>query len=299
MPSAVACHLPAGYDLARTVRVHAFGRRDPTTQVGRGDVWRATRTPDGPGTLHVRHVGDGLEAEAWGPGAGWLLDGVEAFAGLHRPTPPIEDHHPLVTRAQHRHPGLAIGANRSIMHTLVPAILGQRVTGFEAMRSWAALCRRLGEPAPGPERLLLPPAPDRLASTPSWWFHRLGVERRRAETIIRAAAVAHRLEEVVDGPLDLAYQGLRAVSGIGAWTAAEVAGAALGDLDAVSVGDYHLPNVVSYALAGEPRGTDERMLELLAPWVGHRAIVLRLLLLDGPAPPAYGPRQRIMPIARL
>jgi 3-methyladenine DNA glycosylase/8-oxoguanine DNA glycosylase len=257
------------------------------------------RTPHGPATVHVVQRAGGLEARAWGPGADWALEGVPALAGLHRPVPTLADHHPSVTEAQRRHPGLALGASRSVLHALVPAILGQRVTGGEAVRSWAGICRALGERAPGPFDLLLPPAPDRLASRPSWWFHRFGVERRRADAIVRAARHARRMEEIVDLPMAAAYARLQAVPGIGPGTAAEVAATALGDLDAVSVGDYHLKNVVAHALAGEPRGTDERMLELLAPWAGHRAVVVRLLVLEGPGAPVFGPRQRIVPIARL
>jgi len=43
-------------------------------------------------------------------------------------------------------------------------------------------------------------------------------------------------------------------------------------------GDLHLPHVVSWALAGERRGTDERMLELLEPYRGQRGRVVRLLM---------------------
>ena len=89
---------------------------------------------------------------------------------------------------------------------------------------------------------------------------------------------------------DAARARLRSIPGIGAWTAAETARSAFGDPDAVSVGDYHLPNLVCWALAGEPRGTDERMLELLEPWRGQRARVVRLLESAGIAPPKYGPR---------
>ena len=81
--------------------------------------------------------------------------------------------------------------------------------------------------------------------------------------------------------------------GIGPWTTAEVARLALGDPDAVSVGDFHLPNLVARLLAGEPRGTDERMLELLAPYAGHRARVQRLLEASGAHAPRYGPRMEI------
>jgi 3-methyladenine DNA glycosylase/8-oxoguanine DNA glycosylase len=92
---------------------------------------------------------------------------------------------------------------------------------------------------------------------------------------------------------------LRAVSGIGPWTAAEVTLRALGDPDAVSVGDAHLSHLVSWALAGEPRGSDDRMLELLAPWAGHRARVVRLLESSGLGAPRYGPRMPPRDISRL
>ena len=48
--------------------------------------------------------------------------------------------------------------------------------------------------------------------------------------------------------------------------------------------------MVAWALAGEPRGTDERMLELLEPYRGQRGRVVRLLELAGIAAPRYGPR---------
>jgi len=138
-----------------------------------------------------------------------------------------------------------------------------------------------------------------LAATPYWVFHPWGVEQRRAETVIRAARHASRLEEAVAmAPAD-AQRRLTALPGMGAWTAAEIAVVALGDPDAVSVGDYHLRNLVSWALAGEPRGTDERMLELLEPYRGHRARVVQLLELAGIAAPRRGPRLALSPIARL
>ncbi|MGH2477622.1 MAG: DNA-3-methyladenine glycosylase 2 family protein, partial [Candidatus Limnocylindrales bacterium] len=74
------------------------------------------------------------------------------------------------------------------------------------------------------------------------------------------------------------------------WTAGEVGVRALGDLDAVSVGDFHLSNLVAFALTGEPRATDARMLELLEPWRGQRARVVRLLEIAGIRVPRYGPR---------
>jgi 3-methyladenine DNA glycosylase/8-oxoguanine DNA glycosylase len=72
-----------------------------------------------------------------------------------------------------------------------------------------------------------------------------------------------------------------------------VAIVALGNADAVSVGDYHLPHMVSWALTGEPRGSDERMLELLEPYLGHRGRVLRLIGAAGIGAPRLGPRVKL------
>ena len=110
---------------------------------------------------------------------------------------------------------------------------------------------------------------------------------------------AVRFEEILRLPRELAYARLRSVPGIGPWTAAEVMLRAAGDPDAVSVGDFHLPNLVAFALAGEIRGTDERMLELLEPWRGQRARVIRLLETSGLRPPAFGPRYAPRSIAAI
>ena len=73
----------------------------------------------------------------------------------------------------------------------------------------------------------------------------------------------------------------------------------LGDPDAVSIGDFHLPHLVSYALTGERRGTDERMLELLAAWPGHRGRVLRLLTRSGRYPDRRGPCMAVRSFTRI
>jgi len=69
-----------------------------------------------------------------------------------------------------------------------------------------------------------------------------------------------------------------------------VALVALGDADAVPVGDYHLPHMVGYFFDGTARSTDERMLQLLEPYRGHRARVIRLLIMAGASAPRFGPK---------
>jgi 3-methyladenine DNA glycosylase/8-oxoguanine DNA glycosylase len=80
------------------------------------------------------------------------------------------------------------------------------------------------------------------------------------------------------------------VPGIGPWTVAEVLRVSFGDPDAVSVGDYHLPSLVAWVLAGERRADDARMLELLEPYRGQRGRVQRLLEISGIYPERHGPR---------
>ncbi len=47
---------------------------------------------------------------------------------------------------------------------------------------------------PGPnQRLRLPPAPDALLARPGWWYHRLGIEGRRAEALRTVARHADRM----------------------------------------------------------------------------------------------------------
>lgn len=87
--------------------------------------------------------------------------------------------------------------------------------------------------------------------------------------------------------------------GLGPWTAAQVAVVALGDPDAVSVGDYNFPNLVSWALAGEPRGDDARMLELLEPYRGHRGRVIRLIVAGRLGPRRIVPRAALRSIKRI
>jgi 3-methyladenine DNA glycosylase/8-oxoguanine DNA glycosylase len=202
----------------------------------------------------------------------------------------FEPQHPLLAELRRRHRGARIPRTAAVLEAAVPTILEQKVIGLQARHAYRRLLLELGEPAPGPVPLRLPPTPATLAATPYWLFHRWGVEQRRAQIIANAANHASRLEEAVGmAPAD-AQRRLTALPGMGAWTAAEIAVVALGDPDAVSVGDYHLPNLVSWALAGEPRGSDERMLELLEPYRGHRARAVQLLELAGIRAPRRGPR---------
>ncbi len=280
-------------DLLRTLAPIGLGQ---SLRVDERDVWRATRTPDGLATLHLRREQCMIEVEAWGPGASWAAARAPSLCGEEDDARGFVPLHPLIRDLHRRHPGLRMTKTQAVFEALVPAVLGQKVTTIQAEAAYRALVRNHGEPAPGPVRLRVAPSAEVLGRTPYWAFHRFGVERRRAEVIIRAARSVSRLEETVVMDLPSAYRRLLAFPGVGPWTAAKVALVALGDSDAVPVGDYHLPHTVGYALEGTPRSTDERMLELLDPYRGHRARVIRLLMLSGMGAPRFGPKQPLRDI---
>ncbi|GAA4246555.1 DNA-3-methyladenine glycosylase [Dactylosporangium darangshiense] len=292
--------VPLRYDLTRTMRGLAVIQGDPTLSIGPATSWFATRTPDGPGTLALMLRGDELSFEAFGPGADWLLARADAIAGLRDDLTGFDElarAHPLVARLAREHAGLRMAATGRVFHHLVPAVIGQKVSGKEAHHSYVRLLRRLSEPAPGPRAgLLLPPDPGVIAATPYWAMHPFGIEQKRADTLRRAATQAAALERCPDAASCTAR--LVSIAGIGPWTAAEVTRAAYGDADAVSVGDYNIKNTVAFALTGAPRGTDEHMLELLAPFAPHRGRVCALIAAAGIGAPRFGPRMPLRSYAR-
>src|SRR4051812_14425289 len=143
-PGAMAVHLPRRCGRATTLGVYRTGRADPTTRLTgddcAGSFWRATLTPHGPGTLCVWWRGDdAYDAQAWGPGADWLLEQVPALIGDLDEPAVIEPAHPAVARAQHDHPGLRLGASGTLYHELLPVIIAQRITAGEAVAQWHRL----------------------------------------------------------------------------------------------------------------------------------------------------------------
>ncbi|HMC36430.1 MAG TPA: DNA-3-methyladenine glycosylase 2 family protein [Actinomycetota bacterium] len=286
-------------DLGLTLWPLGRGARDLSVRADRdGAWWRATRTPEGPVTTRFEQRADGIHAWAWGPGAAWAIEAAPDLLGARDSLESFEPARGLVRDLHRRFPGLRIGRSRAVFEAMLPSIIEQKVVGLEAGASYRALLRSWGEAAPGPFALRLPPRPEVVAEKRPFEFHPLGIEARRALAIREAARNAGRLEEAVWMGPPAALDRLRAVPGIGPWTAARVAMTALGDADAVAVGDYHLPHIVAWALAGEPRGTDARMLDLLEPYRGHRARVLRLLLAAGIEAPRFGPKMPIRSIAR-
>lgn len=252
----------------------------------------AGRTPAGPVAFRARAGGGRLTVEAWGDGADWMVARLPALAAHDDDPRPLHFDHPILDEVNRRHPGMRHAATGLVVDGLLGRVVGQRVLATEAARSWKAMCRDLGGPAPGPVDLLLPPDPARLAEQPTWWFHQRGIERSRARTLVTVARHARRLAEVVDLPLPQAYGRMRALPGLGPWTVNGVARVALGDPDAIVVGDYWISHAVCSFLTGRARGSDEEMLDLVARWEGQRGRVERLVGLSGHRLQRFGPGVR-------
>lgn len=269
------------YDFDESLRFVPFGLYDPTCRRGPGRLRKAGWTPAGPATLELLRSAAGVTARAWGPGAAWALERADALAGLRdEPGAIAWPAGPLAILAR-RGRGIRLPRSPWVFDGLTESVLQQRVRFRDAARSHRRLVAALGAAAPGPPGLRLPLRPAQ------WWrlaaheMRRAGIDDQRSRTLRAAAGGASRVERTFELDALAARRVLASVPGCGPWTVAMTTGFVLGDPDAVPLGDLHLPHEVGWALAGEPRADDARMLQLLEPFRGNRFRLLRLLLAAG------------------
>jgi 3-methyladenine DNA glycosylase/8-oxoguanine DNA glycosylase len=275
--------------------IYRHGGNDPAYQRDSdGTIWRTCRTPMGPATISVaaRPADDEVEVQAWGPGAEWALEGLPRLLGDEDDPSGFEPRHDLVRQALRRFPSWRVPRSGLVLESLAAAAIEQVVTGQEAFRGWRTILLRHGELAPGPgavRGMRVTPSPEQWSAIASWEWLQAGIDPRRSKVVIRSAQVAGRLEATVGLPGAEAERVLRAVPGVGVWTAAEVRQRAHGDPDAVSFGDYHVAKDIGWSLLGEEID-DDALAELLEPYRPHRYRVQRLLELAGIQRPRRGPR---------
>jgi 3-methyladenine DNA glycosylase/8-oxoguanine DNA glycosylase len=264
------------------------GPRDPTHRVEPdGTLWRTALTATGPVTYRIRQQRlDDLLIEAWGPGAAELADGIRDELGASDRPERFHPGHPLLREAQRRLVGLRVPATGRLFEALVPAVIEQRVVGVDAFAGWNRLVRSYGGPAPA--GMVTPPSPEAWRRIPTWDWRRAGIDDQRSGTIIRTARHAARLDQTAADP-EAAYRLMASLPGIGPWTAAQVGHRALGDADALPIGDYHLARMTGVALLGHPLEDDE-VEDYYEQWRPHRYRVVRLLELTPGAAPRRAPR---------
>ncbi|MFN8184088.1 MAG: hypothetical protein U0R23_06675 [Candidatus Nanopelagicales bacterium] len=283
-------------DLSAMLGVLHRGGGDPAYRRLRDEIWIAGFRVEGSVTFRLTPVPGGVRVRAVGPGADWAAEHVDELLGGHDDASGFEPETPLLIRQWRRYRD-TLRVPRSLLtwQVALAAVLEQRVTGVEARGAWRGLVTEHGTPTPGPapEGLRIPPSPQVVLRVPSWDWRRYGVDRQRVATVRELARSAHLLARAETLPPAQGRDLLTAIPGVGTWTAAEVSARAFGDADSVSVGDYHLGRNVTFALTGRTDGSDEDMLELLAPYAGHRHRAVRLIELAGVVVPRRGPRMRM------
>lgn len=300
--------LPQPTDLLLTFRLQRFGPRDPTMRLEPRQMVRAFEGPTGPVTVAVTGLSDDepggpvadgdrrtscrrFRVEAWGADAAWALEHAAVWLGAHDDDRDFAPEHRTLRRLRRDLRGLRLGQSPSLFDMLVRLILQQRVAWRDAARSFVRLSLKYGRAAPGPHGLVAALGPAAWRRIPAAEYAAAGVEGKRARCIRDAAVSARRVEALRGMSRADANQRLRAFRGVGVWTAQGLLGFGLGDPDAVQEQDYDLPRLVSVALTGEPRADDRRMLELLAPYAGHRFRVVRMLVESSIRTPRFGPRR--------
>lgn len=276
--------LDTHFDMGASFVMQRTGGSDPTARLEPNRFIKASRTPDGLVAIELCHLGSRVRVRAWGPGASWTLARVPAWLGendgLERFVPTG-----VVETWAHKRRGLRLPRSPFPTDLHMSFVLQQRIKFAEAAQQHRVLAQRYGEPAPGPLELLVFPDHDKLRRIPSYDFRALGIDNKRATALVEAARLRKRLLEYEQASFDEVRRFLMLIPGTGPWTAENLLAIAFGDPDAVPPGDVHLPHSISFALAGELFGSDERMFELLEPYRGHRNRVVRLMFLAGPTRP--------------
>lgn len=275
--------------------------KDPTLRLTPGRLERATHTPDSPGTITAEWdpAPTSVDVRTDGPGAEWLADHARALLGLADDD--ADDFEPAegaLRELWRRRRGLRVPRTGTLWHDLCGLIVQQRVQRLDAARQWRQLVQRHGSPVPGDSDLLLPPSPDRLAAIPSYEYHRIGIERRRADTLRGAPRSTIDLHELVDRPLAEAMHLLHTLPGIGPWTTSSLSAVTWGHPDTVIVGDSGIPSLVSWMLTNQRTSNDDEMLALLEPFRPHRYRVIQLAFASGRHPPRRQPHRRRPDITR-
>ncbi|MBK6471906.1 MAG: DNA-3-methyladenine glycosylase 2 family protein [Betaproteobacteria bacterium] len=230
----------------------------------------------------ARHEVHVITSDSLAPVLGAVLQRVRLALDLDADpalVDPVMARLPLPPRPGARLPGAWDG-----FETAVRVVLGQQVTVKAARTLVKRLVDRLGTPVDTPFAALTHVFPDaeRLATTDPEIIGKLGIVRQRVKALqALAAAVAQGDIPLHRGaPLPATLDALRALPGIGEWTAQVIAMRALAWPDAWPATDIGLMNALGSSKPGQARllARDARHITALAePWRPWRAYaVMRL-----------------------
>lgn len=283
-------------DLAMTMGLLGMSSRDPSFRVlGRDVVTFATNTPQGAASARFAHRDDTLVVDVWGDGGAHVLARAGTLAGLHDQPLQFAPEHRALASLVRRFAGLRLTAGADPVEIAMHAVFGQRITSDEARRSWWRFVRRHGDAAPGPLELTAPPRAELVARLRRNDLLRVGLDLHRSRALLALAREADRVRATVDD-VERVTARLRTLPGIGPWTIGLVRHLAYGDARAVPLDDWHIGRDLCFALSGEERRNDGRMLELLAPFAGNEGRVWRLISAAGIHHPRRAPGRAPNPL---
>lgn len=280
---------PPRYDFWGTLRFIRMGRNDPSVHREASRLCLARHFRDQAATLELIAEGHSVLARAWGPGSVAAFEELPDLLGLHDAIPELGGHS-VVHRLSRKHRGLPLSRRGDLTLGLVQTILQQLVSWSDAAAAYRKLTQLAGAPAPGPFTLLLPPPRDWLARLPLHQYAACDIPARRAKTIVEVARLGDRpVRWARQDPAEFRRR-LQTIPGVGPWTVDHCLGFHFGEADALPLGDFGFPHLVSWALEKKPRSDDREMAELMAPFAGQRFRVLRWIMASDFSAPRYGPR---------
>jgi AraC family transcriptional regulator of adaptative response / DNA-3-methyladenine glycosylase II len=209
-----------------------------------------------------------------------LVGKLRALFDLDAQPAAIDTHlgqHPSLERQVRATPGLRVPGSCDGFETAVRAVLGQQVTVRAATTLAGRLVERFGDALKTPHAGLTHvfPAPARLASATVDQVAKLGMPGARAEALIGLArAVDEGLVLKPGAPLEQTLEQLRALPGIGDWTAQYLAMRALSWPDAFPASDLGVLRALKAKNARESLKRSE-------PWRPWRSYAV-LHLWNGP-----------------
>jgi AraC family transcriptional regulator of adaptative response / DNA-3-methyladenine glycosylase II len=167
-----------------------------------------------------------------------------------------------------KEPGVRVAGALCGFETAIRAVLGQQITVIGARKLAERLVEKFGAPLAlereGLTRIF--PSPDALANAGADAIAKIGLPRKRAETLHQLAIAAADDKLPLDrGAIAAGRAGLAEIPGIGPWTIEYVALRALGDPDAYPANDSALVSAL---------GRKGDALENLKPWRAYAAVRL-------------------------
>jgi len=272
---------------SRTFSLQKLGPYDPSAESSKDCFRKAFFFRNEPAALEFLRDGNGLSVSAYASEADALLEETLACLAQDDRYATFATEDSGVWRLHRSQPGLRLLRMPWLYDMTCSAILQQRIRTVDAMRDWRHIASRWGVAAPLGLRAF--PSADRLASIAQYELQTLGIDAQRSRTLLRFAQESRFLPLKTAMNFEELRQRLLRIPGIGPWTTESVLGYGAGDADAAIPGDLHLPHLICYALAGEIPGSDERMMELLEPFRGHRFRIIRLIYASRLAVPRSTP----------